>query len=164
MTKCEMTLGTSISNRFGFVTLLLLTAVLAGCTTTSGSTRLDETGERLADDTGSAGDEPEDAAFYIQALRGGLLVRMPDLKLSKSDRARALEAEYKALETSPGGQKVVWDGSGGTHGEVVAATPYQVGSQNCRQYSHSISVKGGSPLTARGAACRNPNGSWTPLS
>jgi surface antigen len=161
-----MTLGTSISNRFKFLTLLLLAATLAGCATTSGSTRLDQTGEQLADDgdADAAADQPENAAFYIQALRGGLLVRMPDLKLSKSDRARALEAEYKALETSPGGQKVVWDGSGGTHGEVVAAMPYQVGSQNCRQYSHSISVKGGAPLTARGAACRNPNGSWTPLS
>jgi surface antigen len=165
MTKCEMTLGTSISNRFKFATLLLLAAFTAGCTTTSGSTRLDETGEQLGDaaDTDSTSDQPENAAFYIQALRGGLLVRMPDLKLSKSDRSRALEAEYKALETSPVGQKVIWDGSGGMHGEVVAATPYQVGSQNCRQYSHSISVKGGAPMIARGAACRNPNGSWTPL-
>jgi surface antigen len=165
MTKCEMTLGTSISNRFKFATLLLLAAVLAGCTTTSGSTRLDDTGQQLADDSDadSTGDQPENAAFYIQALKGGLVARVPDLKLSKSDRARALEAEYKALETSPGGQKVIWDGSGGMHGEVVAATPYQVGSQNCRQYSHSISVNGGAPLIARGAACRNPNGSWTPL-
>jgi surface antigen len=162
MTTCEMTLGTSISNPFKFATLLLLAAVLAGCTTTSGSTRLDETGEQLADDADST-EQPENAAFYIQALKGGLVARMPDLKLSRNDRARALEAEYKALETSPGGEKVVWDGSGGMHGEVVAATPYQVGSQNCRQYSHSISVKGGAPVTSRGAACRNPNGSWTPL-
>lgn len=162
MTKCEMTLGTSISNRFKFATLLLLAAILAGCTTTSGSTRLDETGEQLADDKDAAA-EPENATFYIQALKGGLVERMPSLKLSKNDRSRALEAEYKALETSPGGEKVVWDGSGGVHGEVIAATPYQVGSQNCRQYSHSVSVQGGAPLTARGAACRNANGSWTPL-
>jgi surface antigen len=91
------------------------------------------------------------------------VARVAGLKISNSDRVRALEAEYKALESSPGGQKVIWDGDGGAHGEVVAATPYQVGSQNCRQYSHSVSVNGGAPLTARGAACRNTNGSWTPL-
>lgn len=108
-------------------------------------------------------DKPEAAAFYIQALKGGLIGRISDVKISKSDRVRALEAEYKALESSPGGQKVVWDGSGGMHGEVVAAVPYQVGSQNCRQYIHAISISGGAPHTARGAACRNANGSWTPL-
>ena len=161
---CEMTLGTSISNRFKFAILLLLASLLAGCSTTSGSTRLDETGEQLADNNDSTGDQPENAAFYIQALKGGLVARITGLKISKNDQARALEAEYKALETTPGGQKVVWDGNGGAHGEVVAATPYQVGSQNCRQYNHSVSVNGGAPLTARGAACRNANGSWTPLS
>jgi len=160
-----MTLGTSISNQLKFAILLLLASLLAGCSTTSGSTRLDDTGEQLASDaqSDSTSDQPENASFYIQALKGGLVARMPGLKISKSDQARALEAEYKALEMTPGGQKVVWDGNGGTHGEVVAATPYQVGSQNCRQYSHSISVNGGAPMTARGAACRNANGSWTPL-
>jgi surface antigen len=162
---CEMTLGTSIANRFKFAILLLLASLLAGCNTTSGSTRLDDTGEQLADDadSDSTGDKPENAAFYIQALKGGLVTRISGLKISRNDQVRALEAEYKALEMSPGGQKVVWDGNGGTHGEVMAAAPYQVGSQNCRQYSHSISVNGGAPLTARGAACRNANGSWTPL-
>lgn len=157
-----MRLGTSIENWPKFSVILALSALLTGCNTTSGSSRLDQTGEQLAEADVDA-DQPENAAFYIQALRGGLVVRIAGLKISNSDRARALEAEYKALETSPGGQKIVWDGAGGAHGEVVAATPYQVGSQNCRQYAHSISVKGAAPLTARGAACRNANGSWTPL-
>ena len=158
-----MRLGTSIENWHKFSVILALSALLAGCNTTSGSTRLDQAGEELTV-TDVDPDQPENAAFYIQALRGGLMARIPGLKISKSDRSRALEAEYKALETSPGGQTVVWDGAGGAHGEVTAATPYQVGSQNCRQYTHSISVKGAAPLMARGAACRNANGSWTPLS
>ena len=162
MKTCEMILGTSIANWPKFSVFLLMSALLAGCNTTSGSTRLDQTGEQLADDQTDA-ERPETATFYIQALKGGLVARVPDLKISNSDRARALEAEYKALESAPGGQKVIWDGDGGAHGEVVAASPYQVGSQNCRQYSHSISLSGGAPLTARGAACRNANGSWTPL-
>lgn len=156
-----MTPGTSTANRFKFLGILLLTGLLAGCNTTSGSTRLDETGEQLGEQVAD-NEQPENAAFYIQALRGGLVSRVPGLKISKSDRVRALEAEYKALETSPSGQKVVWEGRG-TRGEVIAAVPYQVGSQNCRQYTHTISLNGALAQTARGAACRNANGSWTPL-
>jgi surface antigen len=158
-----MNLQASMRNRLPIAVLLLLSAVLSGCNTTSGSTRLDDTGSRLAD-SDSGGDAPEQATFYIQALKGGLVARIPGLKISKSDRARALEAEYKALEMSPAGQKIVWDGSNGVHGEVLVAAPYQVGSQNCRQYAHSIAIDGNAPATARGAACRNADGSWSPLS
>jgi len=158
-----MNLQAGIYNRSTIAVLLLLSTVLAGCNTTSGSTRLDDTGNRLAE-SDSGDDAPEQAAFYIQALRGGLVARIPALKISKSDRARALEAEYKALETAPAGQKIAWDGSSGVHGEVLVAAPYQVGSQNCRQYAHSIALDGNAPATARGAACRNADGSWSPLS
>lgn len=138
-----------------------MSALAAGCTTTSGSDRLDETGQQLADSDDDAA-QPTDSAYYIRALKGGIVSQIPGLKLSKNDKARALEAEYKVLEATPSGDKVVWDGDD-VHGEVVAAPPYQVGSQNCRQYTHSVSVKSGAPMTARGAACRNANGSWTPL-
>lgn len=164
MKTSETILGTSTAYRFSFWIPLLMSVALAGCSTTSGSTRLDETGQQIADAQDGDDGQPASSLYYIQALKGGLVARVSGLKISKSDRVRALEAEYKALETAPGGQKVTWDGKGGAHGEVVAATPYQVGSQNCRQYSHSISMNGGAPVTARGAACRNANGSWTPLS
>lgn len=140
---------------------LLAVLLLSACTTTSGSSRLDETGEQIGEQV--APDEPETSAYYIQALNGGLIARVTGLKLSSADKARALEAEYKVLEGAPSGQPVTWEGSG-VKGEVVAAVPYQVGSQNCRQYSHSVTVKSAAaPVVARGAACRNRNGSWTPL-
>lgn len=140
--------------------IFLAMLLVSGCTTTSGSDRLDETGEQIAEAT----TEPEDAAYYIQALKGGLASRIADVKLSNADRARALEAEYKVLETAPSGQAVDWTGSGAMKGQVVAAVPYQVGSQNCRQYTHSIWLKAGTePKLARGAACRNRNGTWTLL-
>ena len=140
---------------------ILALATLTACSTTSGSTRIDETGENIANATST---EPESSAYYIQALHGGLVSRIPGVRLSGPDRSRALEAVYKVLESAPGGQSVVWEGTGGLKGEVVAAAPYQVGSQNCRQYSHSIAVRDGvAPAIARGAACRNANGSWTPL-
>ncbi|WP_438753646.1 hypothetical protein [Pararhizobium sp. O133] len=101
------------------------------------------------------------SASYIAALGGGIIGRETGLSISKGDRQRALEAEYRALEAARGGQPVVWQGSG-ISGSVVAAAPYQVGSQNCRQYSHTVTVKGQDSV-ARGAACRNANGTWTPL-
>ncbi|MCB1448000.1 MAG: hypothetical protein KDJ87_20025 [Rhizobiaceae bacterium] len=159
-----MAIGFSAASRTVRIGIGLLSVVLlAACATTSGSDRLDETGERIADATNDTA-RPEPSAFYIQALKGGLVSRISGVKLSSADRARALEAEYKVLEAAPGGQSVAWQGSGGLRGEVVAAVPYQVGSQNCRQYTHSLFAKAGAdPLIARGAACRNANGSWTPL-
>ena len=102
------------------------------------------------------------SASYIAALEGGVIGRQAGLSISKADRQRALEAEYRALEAARGGQPVVWQGSD-ISGSVVAAAPYQVGSQNCRQYSHTVTVKGQDSV-ARGAACRNADGTWTPLS
>ena len=138
--------------RGAFFPLLLATATVSGCTTTSGG------------GTATTGGpvKPTGAGIYITALQGGLVSRNSATELSKADMQRALEAEYRALEAAPGGQPVVWQGSG-VSGSVVAAAPYQVGSQNCRQYSHTLTVDGRQTVT-RGAACRNEDGAWAPLS
>ena len=135
--------------RGGFFPLLLAVSTVSGCATTSGG-------------KGVPTAEPQGAAVYITALQGGLVSRNTATQLSKADLQRALEAEYRALEAAPGGQPVVWQGSG-VSGSVVAAAPYQVGSQNCRQYSHTLTVDGRQTVT-RGAACRNEDGAWAPLS
>jgi len=98
----------------------------------------------------------------LGALGNGLLGTSAG-RLDPADRRKALEAEYKALEYAPVGQATSWkSASGAQSGQVVAAQPYQVGSQNCRQYTHTFTIDG-APQTARGTACRNPDGSWTPL-
>ena len=74
------------------------------------------------------------------------------VKLSNSELQRALEAEYRALEAAPGFQPVAWTGQN-VSGQVVAAAPYQVGQQNCRQYVHKLNDKG---RADRGARCRLP--------
>jgi surface antigen len=102
------------------------------------------------------------SASYIAALGNGIVGQNTGVKLTGADRQRALEAEYRALEAAPGGQPVVWAGSG-IRGSVVAAAPYQVGSQNCRQYSHTVISSSGGEHVARGVACRNESGTWTPL-
>ncbi|MGY6707621.1 MAG: RT0821/Lpp0805 family surface protein, partial [Rhizobiaceae bacterium] len=72
-------------------------------------------------------------------------------------------AEYQALEYAPVGQPVTWRGSNGrVSGQVSAAAPYRVGSQNCRQYVHTVR-SGDSERTARGTACREADGRWSLL-
>ncbi len=99
----------------------------------------------------------------IAAMGGGLIGGTIGSQLDEADRRTALQAEYRALEYSQAGNTVDWKGaSAGVSGVVIAAQPYRVGSQDCRQYSQTVSLNG-QKQTARGTACRNPDGSWTPL-
>jgi len=106
---------------------------------------------------------PRTGSPILDAMAGGLIGGPIGADFTLNDRRAALEAEYKALEYTPSGQKVTWQGkTSGLHGEVTAGPPYQVGSQNCRQYSDLV-YSGQATHTAKGTACRNPDGSWTPL-
>lgn len=132
--------------------VLAATLALSGCLTG---------GDRGADAGGAAGPNGGAvAATIIAEMNGGLIGGAIGSGLSERDRRVALEAEYKALEYTPAGQPVRWQGS--ASGEAVAAQPYRVGSQNCRQYTQSVTA-GAARRTARGTACRNGDGSWTPL-
>jgi len=142
----------------GFAGLLAM-AVLSACSTTGGSSG--SVVRAFAED--SRPSEKPVAAAIVDAMGGGLIGGQIGTNLDQRERLRALEAEYKALEYTPAGQAVAWGKEGGRRfGEVVAGSPYRVGSQDCRQYVHTVSV-GGQASSARGTACRNPNGSWTPL-
>jgi surface antigen len=103
------------------------------------------------------------ATTVISAMGGGLISGSIGTGLSDPEKRKALEAEYKALEYTTSGQKVTWKSDRSAHyGEVVPAQPYRVGSQDCRQYTHTV-FTGAAGATARGTACRNADGSWTPL-
>lgn len=133
---------------------MALLVVVSGCSTTGGQTGLAGTG---------AAQYAQDSAPIAGVGGGGLIGSIAADGLSRGERILALEAEYRTLENTPGGQKVPWKGRGNdTHGEVVAAQPYRVGSQDCRQYAHTVTIDG-RQATGRGTACRNPDGSWTPL-
>ena len=108
-------------------------------------------------------EEPADTSAIMKSMRGGLVGGSIGAGLSDDERTRALEAEYRALEYSPAGQPVAWKGDEqATFGEARAAQAYRVGSQDCRQYTQTVN-RGGQSRVARGTACRNADGSWTPL-
>jgi surface antigen len=74
----------------------------------------------------------------------------------------AYEAELRALEAEGPGAPVSWRGERG-YGTIVAGPPYAYQSyQRCREYTHTIYING-QPRTGRGIACRNPDGTWTPV-
>lgn len=95
-------------------------------------------------------------------LAGGVIGGSIGNNLDATSRNAALGAEYNALERGSVGQPVAWQGANGNFGQVIPQQPYQVGSQNCRRYTHTIHVDG-APQQASGTACRNPDGSWKPL-
>ena len=103
------------------------------------------------------------AATIVGALAGGVIGGSIGRGLDNRSREAALAAEYNALERGTVGQPVAWQGTNGTYGQVVPQQPYQVGSQNCRRYTHTIYIDG-VPQEASGTACRNPDGTWRPLS
>jgi surface antigen len=126
--------------------------VLGGCTTSV---------SRTSSLVGFAGTGARSAG--TAAIGNGLIGSAQVAGLDPSDRRLALEAEYQALEYTAAGRPVSWTGTnGGVAGEVVASQPYRVGSQDCRQYAHTVNLNGRSQ-TLRGAACRNEDGSWSLL-
>ncbi|MBZ9674814.1 hypothetical protein [Mesorhizobium sp. ES1-1] len=142
------------------IRVALVAALLAvsGCTTLGGKSP--GVAPTLASVPPSGG---KVTTTIISAMGGGLISGSIGNGLSDAEKRSALEAEYKALEYTTSGQKVAWKGAQASrYGEVVPAQPYRVGSQDCRQYTQTV-FNGGVGVTARGTACRNADGSWTPL-
>ncbi len=133
------------------ISLILLPLVLSGCQTTGLGTGV------------SPKVTPGAASANLGITGGGLIGGKLGAALGRGDRTAGFEAEYKALEYSSGGELVTWAGkTGAVSGKVVAAQPYRVGSQDCRQYSHELTLSG-ALTSARGTACRNGDGTWTLL-
>lgn len=96
----------------------------------------------------------------IGALAGGIIGNQIGRALDEEDRRIAAAAEFQALEYGQPGQPTPWNNPQTQHrGQIVPGKPYQQGSQHCRPYTHTIYI-GGEPQTARGTACRQPDGTW----
>jgi len=104
------------------------------------------------------------AGAAIGAAAGGLLGSAIGASLDEQDRQRAYAAEMQALESGAPGAPVGWRSDHtGYYGTIVPGPYYERSGLRCREYSHTIYV-GGRPEIARGTACRNPDGTWTPVS
>jgi surface antigen len=101
------------------------------------------------------------AGTVIGAAVGGMLGNRIGNAMDDEDKRRAYAAQVQALESGPSGAPVAWrNPDSGRYGSVVPGPAYQQQGVNCRQYTHTIYIEG-RPQTARGAACRNPDGTWS---
>jgi surface antigen len=104
------------------------------------------------------------AAAVAGAAIGGLVGNRIGAAMDDDDRQRAYEAQMQALESGPPGASVAWrNPDSGRYGSVVPGPAYQANGSRCRHYTHTVYMEG-TPQTARGTACRNPDGTWTAVS
>ena len=97
------------------------------------------------------------------AAIGGMLGNRIGAAMDDEDKRRAYAAQVQALESGPSGAPVAWrNPDSGRYGSIVPGPAYELNGMNCRQYTHTIYIDG-KPQTARGTACRNPDGSWQPV-
>ncbi len=100
------------------------------------------------------------AAALIGAwASGGVGARLDD-----NDRRYAAEAEYEALESIAAGASRDWrNPATGHRGTVTPGPAYSVNQYTCRDYVDQVTVDG-KVETLRATACRQPDGSWRPIS
>lgn len=101
------------------------------------------------------------AAVAVGALAGAWLGSETGKSLDKADRAHAQRTTQTALETYPTNKTATWNNPDSkASGSVTPTRTYQAADgTNCRDYETTIYVDGKSE-TAKGTACRQPDGSW----
>src|SRR5476651_2275045 len=103
------------------------------------------------------------AGAAVGGLFGGLLGNRIGAAMDDEDRQRAYAAEMEALDRGQSGAPVAWrNPDSGRYGTVVPGPAYQDAGRNCRSFTHTLYIDG-RPETARGTACRNPDGTWTSI-
>jgi len=151
---------------------VLMTAALAGCAgdPNTGTGPRENTGTLVGALAGAAvgsqiggGTGARVGAAVAGAAIGGLIGNRIGAALDDEDRQRAYDAQVAALESGSSGAPVAWrNPDSGRYGSIVPGPQYDRRGAKCRDYTHTIYIDG-KPQTARGAACRNPDGTWTPV-
>jgi surface antigen len=104
------------------------------------------------------------AGAVVGAVAGGLVGSAIGGSMDEEDRRMAHAAEMQALEYGAPGVAVGWRSDRSRyHGNVVPGPYYENAGRQCRGYSHTIYVNG-RPESARGTACKAPDGRWVAVS
>jgi surface antigen len=102
------------------------------------------------------------AAAVAGAAIGGLIGNRIGAALDEEDRRRAYAAQIEALEEDDD-DPVEWrNPRSGRYGRIEPGRVYYSRGVRCRPFTHTIYING-RPEVARGTACRNRDGTWTPL-
>jgi surface antigen len=148
----------------------LLAASVAGCAAdpyapkqNTGAVAGAVAGGALGAILGGRGAGSRIAGAAIGAAGGALLGGAIGASMDEEDRQRAYAAEMEALEYGQPGAPVGWRSQRTAYYGTIVPGPYMTrGGLRCRDYSHTIYING-RPEIARGTACRNPDGTWSPV-
>lgn len=100
------------------------------------------------------------AAAATNAALAGLIGGKLGATLNDEDRRLAYEAQLDALDRGSPGAPVPWrNPASGHYGNIVPGPSYDQKGAKCRGFSHTVTVSG-ELETARGTACRTPEGGW----
>lgn len=100
------------------------------------------------------------AGAAVGGALGGLIGNRIGAALDDEDKERAYAAQVDALDRGQSGAPVSWKNpDSGRYGTIVPGPSYQQAGRDCRSFTHTIYIDG-RPQTARGTACRNPDGTW----
>ncbi len=125
--------------------LLIVCALLAGCTAAKSSHTVNS-GDNSISNNSSA------LAFQSDEEFGR--------DLSNTQRGALSTAELQALEFGEPGKPVKWGNeSDDVSGSVLVTQPFRVGQSSCRRFSHFL-VKKSKNEQINGTACRRQGGSW----
>lgn len=84
--------------------------------------------------------------------------------LDDGDRVLVAEAQFEALESGAAGASRDWSNPVNGHAGTVTPGPaYTVNQYSCRDFSQRV-VVGERSEVARATACRQPDGTWRPIS
>jgi surface antigen len=97
----------------------------------------------------------------VGAVAGGLIGNSIGRSMDEQARQQAAAAEYRALENGAPGAPVAWRHQN-YYGTVTPGAYSDRGGARCREFAHTIYIDG-QPETARGVACRQSDGTWTPV-
>jgi surface antigen len=152
--------------------LALIGATLAACAGNpeTGTGPRENTGTLVGSIAGAAvgsqfggGTGERVAAGVAGAVIGGMIGNRIGAAMDDEDKQRAYAAQVQALESGPSGAPVAWrNPDSGRYGSIVPGPAYDSQGAKCRQYTHTIYIDG-RPQTARGTACRGPDGTWNPV-
>ncbi len=147
----------------------ILCALLGGCIETTSQS---ESGGVAAKLTGGLiGGKSKAQAASAEAISAGAGAlytawSVDDLgrQLDDGDRRVAAEADFVALEQGAAGVVREWHNPAtGRRGQVTPGAAYAVNQYTCRDYVDVVAIDGRKE-TRRSTACRQPDGSWRPIS
>jgi surface antigen len=152
-------------SRFPVLCVAAMALALGGCdlTTSDGGLNLgtDSIARAYTSTKSAVGLSEENAAVAVtNAAFGGMLGPKLGAALNDEDRRLAYDAQIDALDRGAPGAPVPWrNTASGHYGNIVAGPAYNQKGRECRGFSHTVTVNG-DLKTARGTACRTPDGAW----